>query len=130
MIKRIAVFSLLVVYLCTTVGFAMSLHFCGTKISDIRINQSSQKPCCSEETETKPDQCCKDKHIRIKVSDQQQTIQFAKIPAAGKLDLFVVPERTSSSSLNTLSLISRLKYRGPPVISNIPLTVQNCNFRI
>ena len=130
MIKRIAVLSLLLVYLSTTAGFALSLHFCGTKISNIRINQSSQKPCCSKETETKPDNCCKDKQIKIKISDQQQTIQSAKIPVVSNLDLFIIPEGILSSTSNTFISISRLSYRGPPVASDIPLTIQNCIFRI
>lgn len=130
MIKRIAVLSFLSVYLCTTVGFAMSLHFCGSKIANIRVNQNSQKPCCSKEKETKSDTCCKDKHIEIKISDSHQAIQTAKIPAASNLDLLIAPERTSNSQSNTLFRISRLNYRGPPLHSNVPLTVQNCNFRI
>ncbi len=130
MIKRIAVLSLLLVYLGTTVGFAMSLHFCGTKVSDIRINQTSKKPCCSKETESKPDNCCKDKHIKIKISDQQQTIQSAKIPPASNLDLFIAQERTFTNISSTPDQITRLRYRGPPVNSDIPLTLQNCNFRI
>ena len=130
MIKRIAVLSLLLVYICTTVGFALNLHFCGTKISNIGINQSSQKPCCSKETETKPDKCCKDKQVKIKILDQQQTIQTAKIPAVSNLDLFIIPEGLSTITSNPFLSVSRLNYRGPPVRSNIPLTIQNCIFRI
>jgi hypothetical protein len=130
MIKRIAVLSLLLVYLSTTGGFALSLHFCGTKISNVRINQSSQKPCCSKETETKPDKCCKDKHIKIKISDQQQTIQAAKIPAVSNVNLFIIPEGLSNLTSNPFILASRLDYRGPPVTSDIPLSIQNCIFRI
>lgn len=130
MIKRIAIFSLLLVYLSTTAGFALSLHFCGTKISNIRINQSAKKPCCKKEAEEKPDKCCKDKHVRIKVSDLQQTAQSAKIPAICNLDLYINPNNISVFTTGLFVSISAVSYRGPPVRSSIPLTLQNCIFRI
>ncbi|SKB74931.1 HYC_CC_PP family protein [Daejeonella lutea] len=131
MFKRIAVLSLLLLYLCTTVGFAMSLHFCGTKISNIRINQSAKKPCCSNENEAKPDKCCKDKHLKIKVSDQQQTIQSAKVPAASNVDLFLLPAEDTFPLDRTASRhFSRSVFRGPPPTSGISLNLRYCNFRI
>lgn len=128
--KRIAVLSLLIVYVITTVGFAMSLHFCGSKISNIRINQSSQKSCCSKELETTPDKCCKDKHVKIRISDQQQTIQSAKIPGITGLDLFILPSTPVIQCSDVITSSSRLSYRGPPLNSDVPLTIQNCIFRI
>lgn len=130
MIKRIAVMTLLLMYVCTTVGFAMSLHFCGTKISNIRINESSKKSCCSKETETKPDRCCKDQHIKIKISDQQQAAQPAKIPAASNIDLLLAPHRTYLSRPATFIPLSSLPFRWPPVTSLVSLNIQNRNFRI
>ena len=130
MIKRVVVLSLLLVYLSTTVGFALSLHFCGTKISDIRINQSTKKPCCSKETDTKPDKCCDDKHIKIKVSDQQQTIQSTKIPVVCDLELLIVGQDQRSAIFTLGTSASQMSYCGPPLASKIPLTIQNCIFRI
>lgn len=128
--KRIVVLSLLLVYFGTTVGFAMSLHFCGSKISNVRINQSSSKPCCTKETEATPDKCCKDKHIQIKVSDEHHTIQSAKIPAASNVDLFINLRETYDTNHTTFISISRLTERGPPERSGIPLTIKHCTFRI
>lgn len=129
MFKRIAVLSFLLMYLGTTVGFAMSLHFCGTNLSEIQINQDSKKPCCADETKTKTDNCCEDKHIDIKVSDQQQNISFIKLPIPTNFKLFLTPLK-----ITTVSVLSspyfRLGYRVAPNISNIPLTIQNCRFQI
>ncbi len=130
MIKRIAIFSLLMVYMSTTVGFALTLHFCGTKVSNVRINQSVKKPCCTSESEAKPDKCCKDQDIKIKVSDQQYNIQSAKVPGVSNLDLFIVPSRIATLSSGSVHLISQLSYRGPPAPRGIPLTIQNCVFLI
>jgi len=117
-------------YLGTTVGLAMSVHFCGTKISSIRLNYESEKSCCANETESKADECCKDKQIHIKVSDQQQIIQSAKIPVAFNFDLLVNPSWISNSFLDITTSISVLNYRGGPKISKPPCTIQNCTFRI
>jgi hypothetical protein len=130
MIKRIAILSLMLVYLSTTAGFALTLHFCGSKVSNIGINRSSPKPCCPTESASKPDSCCKDQHLKIKVSDKQHSIQSAKIPAASNLDLFVIPERIQTFSTEIARLSSQLRHRGPPSLPIIPLTIQNCVFRI
>jgi hypothetical protein len=130
MLKRVAVLSLLLMYLGTTVGFAMSVHFCGTKISRVRINYKSEKSCCVKETGSNADECCKDKQINIKLSDQQQFIQSAKIPAVVNFDLLVFPSWISNSFSETSASVSRSPYRGPPVISNVPFSIQNCTFRI
>ena len=129
MLKRIVVLSLLSVYFGTTVGFAMSVHFCGSKILNVRINQSSSKPCCSKEVAATPDKCCKDKHIQIKISDQQQTIQSAKIPAVSNLDLFIDLREICDINSNTVISITRLNDREPPELSGIPLTIKHCTFR-
>ena len=130
MFKRIATVSLLLVYLGTTVGLAMSVHFCGTKISNIQLAYESKKACCANETESKADVCCKEKQIHIKVSDQQQIIQSAKIPVAFNFDLLINPFWISNSFLYITTSISVLNYRGAPEISEPPSTIQNCTFRI
>lgn len=130
MIKRIAVLSLLLVYMSTTVGFALTLHFCGKKVSDVRINQTSKKPCCTKEADGKPDNCCKDKHVKIKVSDQQQNIKTAKAPAASLLDLFIVPEIVANAISFALNPHGKITQRGPPTGKVVPLTIQNCTLRI
>ncbi len=130
MIKRIAILSLLLLYISTTSGFALNLHFCGTKVSDIRINHSAKKTCCKEDTESKPDTCCKDQHIRIKVSDQQQVIQSAKLPAVSDINLFILPENPDVSVPESSFSASILKYTRAPGYSTIPLNIQNCVFLI
>ena len=125
-----AIVSLLLMYLGTTVGFAMSLHFCGIKLSSIRANYESENPCCANQTKSKADECCKDKKILIKASDQQQIIQSVKIPAAFNFDLLVNRSRISNSFADRTASISVLNYRGAPEISEPPLTIQNCTFRI
>ena len=117
-------------YLGTTVGWATSIHFCGTKISSIRLNYESERPCCANETESKADECCTDKQIHVEVSDQQQIIQSTKIPVAFNFDLLVNPSWISNSFLDITTSISVLNYRGGPEISKPPVTIQNCTFRI
>lgn len=130
MIKRIAVISLLLMYVSTSVGFAMSLHFCGVKVSNIRINPGSKKPCCSKETESKPDKCCKDKHLNVKVTDSQRIVQPAKVPVASNHDIFLVLQRQFALNSESFLQGSAFRFRGPRVSSPVPLNIQHCNFRI
>lgn len=131
MFRRISILTLLLMYLSTTVGFAVSIHFCGAKISNVRVNQTGKKPCCKSEDESKPDKCCKDKHVEVKVSDQQQNSASAKIPAVSSLDLFIIPFNQFVFSTTASSSAFQPDYRGPPEVGNtIPLTIKYCVFRI
>ncbi len=130
MIRKIAVLSLLLMYISTTAGFALTLHFCGLKVSNVGINRTAPKPCCPTESETKPDNCCKDEHIQIKISDEQQNIQPAKVPAVSNLDLLNLNQRISPFHVEAIRLSSKLRYGGPPILSQIPVSIQNCVFRI
>ncbi len=129
MIRKLAILSLLLLYLGTSAGFALSLHFCGKEISDIRLNHQEKKSCCKNE-ENSTDRCCKDKHISVKISDEQHHAQSAKIPAVSCTALFTatynpfIPEPGSPAKLQARS------FRGPPATDPVPLTIKNCNFRI
>ncbi len=128
--KRIAVLAFSLLYLSTTVGFALNLHFCGNHLATIQLNSPLKKTCCKKETKSKPDKCCKDRHVKVKVSDQQQALSDFKIPPATSLDLFLF-----SNQLLAFNAITDVKsitptYRGPPDLTTVPLIVKNCVFRI
>jgi hypothetical protein len=128
--KRIAVLSFLLLYLSTTAGFAMNLHFCGNSLSGIQLNSPVKKTCCKKEAKSKPDKCCKDKHILIKVSDQQYAAADFKIPSATDLDLFLLPHLSLNFNIIYDVLSFAPQYRGPPDLAAVSLTIKNCVFRI
>lgn len=130
MFKRTAILSILFLYLGTTVGFAMSLHFCGTKISNIKFNSEKFKGCCTDEAESKSDNCCKDKQIEIKVSDRQQLMTINKVPEPVNFDLFLFPVKYVNTRPGLSDLYPNLIYYGPPLISDVPFTIQYSVFRI
>lgn len=130
MFKRIAILSILLMYLGTTVGFAMSLHFCGTEFTTIGINSDEKKSCCADEAKSKSDKCCKDKQIEVKVSDQQQAMNINKVPAPVNINLFSYPLGLTNKISGLPVPKSNLSNLVPPVISNIPFRIQNSVFRI
>ncbi len=125
--KRIAVLSFLLLYLSTTVGFALNLHFCGNSLATVQLNSTVKKACCKQENKSK---CCKDRYIKVKISDRQQVAAYFKIPAATGLNLFLLPKQ--SLVFNALSDVLSLtpNYHGPPDLTTVALTIKNCVFRI
>lgn len=56
----------MLLYLVTASGFALNLHYCGTFITSVKIDEPAKK--CSAEAM----RCCHDQHIEVKVKDAHQ----------------------------------------------------------
>ncbi|MGB4775174.1 MAG: hypothetical protein WBP45_08380 [Daejeonella sp.] len=130
MFKRIAVLSFLLVYLSTSAGFAINLHFCGKRLAKVQINSSKQSACCKNKATSKPYKCCKDQNINIKISDEQQVIAKSEAPSVKNLQLFILPYKNPLINYTTGFAQAFTLYWGPPVPADIPLIIKNCVFRI
>lgn len=126
MIKRIAITSLLLVYLTVTMGFTMSAHFCGGQVT--KVSFSTKKLYCGEkEMEMR---CCHNKHIDVKVSDKHQSVSNDVKFQAPDLILFSIPPHPfSPGQLSPLKHDLKV-YRGPPLHAAVPLIISNSVFRI
>jgi hypothetical protein len=70
MLKRSGAMLLAVLYTVTVLGFALNLHFCGNKVSSIKVN--AQAKGCRQVVKACNMKCCKDKHVDVKVKDAHQ----------------------------------------------------------
>lgn len=127
MLKRQAAVVLMMLYLITTSGFALNLHYCFNQLTSFGIDSPSKG--CIKERQTKNMKCCKDKRLVVKVKDAHESgsisiienitsfilpkIQFSDIPPG-------VPDAAFSSFVD----------RGPPPFPDVTIYLRNRNFRI
>ena len=81
--KKIISILLLFLYLVPVIGINASVHYCGGKISSVSVGLEKTTKCTCGSKKMKKD-CCKDKKISFKLTDNQQktqvlTLNFFKI---------------------------------------------------
>ena len=67
--KKSASILLLLLFLGTNSGMALSLHWCGGKLASIALSSTEKHPCPCSKKAMKPG-CCKDKTTTLKANDQ------------------------------------------------------------
>lgn len=96
--KGIALFTALLM-LVSNAGFAMTVHYCGGKISSITSGFSNEetceipqvKPenaCCAKKIETNHKKCCTDKTVHFKGKTSEI---IAKVSASDVVPQFILP---------------------------------------
>lgn len=135
--KQFLVFILAFVYLVSSAGATVHLHYCNGKLVDIRMGDDDKKPCrgcvAKKQTTKKPcmKSCCKDEHRMVKLEkDHQQTseAQFKFLqPAAQAIphSFFELP------SVYIVSQLAQIPFsHAPPLKPPVELHLLYCNFRI
>ena len=71
MIKKAGIVFLVLMYVITSTGFALNLHYCGNHIADIKINAPVKS--CIKLTFKRNMKCCKDTKLDVKVKDSHES---------------------------------------------------------
>lgn len=75
--KKITAILLLLIFLITNSGMAVSMHWCGGKLASIDFFSDNEHPCKCGKRAMKPD-CCKDKTFQLKANNElTKTTHFA-----------------------------------------------------
>ena len=106
-------------YLTSTSGVSLNIHYCGGKIKQVSLFNSSEKNCCGKKKMSK--KCCKNKVSYFKIKDNHQTNQSAKIVTpTSKITPVVLPVfKFDGYVVYTNTPI--LNYHYPPVLYDNPL---------
>ncbi len=67
--KKVSASLLLLLFLITNSGMALSVHWCGGKLAAIAFYSFDEHPCKCKKKSMKPN-CCKDKTTHLKASDE------------------------------------------------------------
>ena len=57
----------------SSVGVALNLHYCGSKLVSISFKNADEKKCCGSKMKKKSKSCCKEKSVSYKVIDNQDS---------------------------------------------------------
>lgn len=122
--KRLFIFSLLIVYTAMACGVNVQLHYCGGKLKSISLFDKTEKGgCCGSKMKSKD--CCKNKTTFIKVKDNHNSnSSLLDITFKGKaLECF------STNFNNKIHNVSQDEftpyYHTPPVLYDNPQYLKN-----
>jgi hypothetical protein len=87
MIKRTALFLVTFLYLLASTGVAINVHYCGGKISSVKIGYTT-KDGCSCGKKAKKRSCCADKTALLHIKDVQHKSDVRKVTAPSLQLLF------------------------------------------
>jgi len=117
-------------YLIAMIGLAISMHFCGGKLSSVKIGEAATCPACKEDKKiTKEHDCCKTRSIESKIKDSHQAGLKVKLPGDFSVQLFLGQPFSVLLSKAFLVLPLRAFNKAPPQSSIISLHLFNCVFR-
>jgi len=137
--KKVLATILALIYLSTSMGATVHLHYCMGKLVAWGLLDHSGKDCSfcgmpnmrsAKGAGISSKDCCRDEHRQIKMDKDQKVDQsslaFAKIiPSVAVLPYSEWTGPFVNSPALTLPVI-----KGPPLITDIPVFLRNCNFRI
>jgi hypothetical protein len=126
-------------YLSTSMGASIHLHYCMGKFISWGLINHESKNCeyCGMAKNSGPKgsqiakkSCCSDEHKELKTDRDQKAalgeFEFLKLlPDASALHFLTLPEFPVSSNL-----LARPTANAPPVMHAPPVFLRNCNFRI
>lgn len=121
---------LCVFYLVSVIGLAISLHFCGSNLSDIRLAETAKcGMCTSEKKEVKGDPCCKSTSFEVKITDSHQTGAKVSLPQDFSLALFLSPVLSQYFAKLFPRIFGKIADKAPPLSARQALYVLHCVFR-
>jgi hypothetical protein len=118
--KRIASIFLLLLFLIANTGMAVTVHYCGGKLSSVDLFSIDKHPCkCGKKTMKKA--CCKGKTVHLKANDElAKTTHFAFKIATPKF-IFALPSQiVVLLSATHFTAVSDFYYP-PPVEPKAPI---------
>ena len=137
--KKVLATILAIIYLSISMGATIHLHYCMGKLVAWGLVDHDSKDCVScgmpnqqtsEGCMVATKGCCHDEHKQIKNEKDQKadqgSLEFAKImPHVSLLSYNTWADPFVVSPVQALPVI-----KGPPLITDIPVFLRNCNFRI
>ena len=137
--KKIFATILAVIYLSTSMGATVHLHYCMGKLFSWSLTDKESTNCgqCGMPRSNVgghcmsfKDGCCKDKHAHVQLDKDQKTTE--NVYTFSDLLFVAIPHTTTTlPDLNVASYITAYPTtNAPPEPDKVPLFIRNCHFRI
>ena len=137
--KKVFATILAVIYLSTSMGATLHLHYCMGKLFAWSLTDKDSKNCgqcgmpksgMSGYCTAVKGGCCKDKYIQVQLDKDQKSTETGY--TFSDLSLIGIP--ASMSTLPDLCVASYIAgyptTHAPPDLDKVPLFIRNCHFRI
>ena len=129
--KKFTVLILSLLYVTTSSGVMINVHYCMGKLVDWSFSNSSDENCSKcgmSEAESKG--CCSDEEKTFKIDTDQKVVRLAnQLPENSSIALspvFFEPSYIYSPPITEAYFLRRT----PPLIQNLPLFIRHCVFLI
>ncbi|WP_443945266.1 HYC_CC_PP family protein [Pedobacter sp. AW1-32] len=123
--------ALAVFYTVSVIGVALSLHFCGGKLENVKLfsNEVTCKFCKDIPAQKKDDGCCKNTKVSLKVKDSHQSEAQIKLPKLFSMQLFFqLPSFSFFQNIGS-DFSSKILNKAPPISPKVAIHIFNCIFR-
>jgi hypothetical protein len=137
--KKVLATILAIIYLSTSMGATIHLHYCMDKLVAWGLLDHSGKDCsfCGMQkkqmaagcTVVKKD-CCRDEHRQIKNSQDQKMGQTSVESAGVTMTAADVPFGAWTDPFVASPVLTQPADNGPPEAGDVPVFLRNRNFRI
>jgi hypothetical protein len=137
--KKVLVSILAIIYLATSIGATVHLHYCMGRLISWGLADRSEKSCVlcgmqkmgpSGECVVGMKNCCHEESRQIKNDKDQKTGQevfqvMKVVPLVADL-----PQWFWTDAIVLSPVLSQPVSHGPPLVVPVPVFLRNCNFRI
>lgn len=122
----------LFIYLFAVSGLTFNVHYCGGKLSSVKLALSSSKNTCGCSSKKKDKGCCKDKQVVLKVKESHKipSTEIALKTFSTKLLVSVLYSFNWNIALPEPSQLKNLYAHAPPDEPSKELFLLNCVFLI
>jgi hypothetical protein len=130
--KKFIVAILAVLYLGTSVGATVHLHYCMDKLANWSLwpkKGDNCNKCGMSKSEKKSSGCCKDEQKRVKVENDQKATESYHMLQLNSVAISVAFVELPAIHLPSVTEKSPLSH-GPPRSGTIARYICNCVFRI
>jgi len=137
--KKVLATILAFVYLSSSIGATIHLHYCMGKLASWGLINHERKNCArcgmikknpSSENMSAKMNCCRDEHKQIKTDSDQKLFSFEFFKYSD-LSQTIVQQESETENMKAFSISTAYpKTNAPPLNFNLPLFILNCNFRL
>jgi hypothetical protein len=140
--KKVLATILAFVYLSSSMGATIHLHYCMGKLASWGLINHDSKNCTrcgmikkSPSAQNSPNitakmNCCRDEHKQIK-TDSDQKLFYSDFLKYSDLSQGIALQESVTENLKAVSIsIAYPKTNAPPLNFNLPRFILNCNFRL
>lgn len=131
--KKFVILILSLLYITTSLGAGINLHYCMGKLVDSSFFSLDKKACSKcgmDKSETDAANCCKDEHKKIKVQDEHQFTLMVNLQMQAAGTALLGPTYEMQEVRMAAAFHQHPLSHAPPRTGNLAVFIRNCNFRI